>query len=202
VGFLHYRSTEREGAAEMRSLVELDIRPATRDDLPAIASIHLASWRDAYSEILPTDYLADQVQLDLQAHWDRQEVLPLDVVLLADTVEGPVGFVAVWCRSSPFIDNLHVLPSMRSGGIGVALMRAAARRLLAMGHSTAHLWVFESNVAAIRFYERLGAVKARHATKELYGQAVPSVRMQWSDLSTIGVSAGHARAPLTTRDSS
>jgi ribosomal protein S18 acetylase RimI-like enzyme len=165
----------------------MEIRPANLDDVPAIASIHSASWRDAYSGFLPADYLAGQVQLDLQAYWEQQEILPQDVVLVADTTDGPVGFVAVWCRPSPFVDNLHVTPSMRSRGIGASLMRAAAGRLRALGHSTAYLWVFDSNVAAIRFYERLGAARSKRAMKEFFGQSVQCVRMEWSDLRTIGV---------------
>ena len=165
----------------------MEIRPALEGDLPAIASLHSASWRDAYSGFLPADYLAGQAQLDLQAYWEQQEIHPQDVVLVADTTDGPVGFVAVWCRPSPFLDNLHVSPSMRCRGIGAALMRAAAGQLIALGHSTAYLWVFESNEAAIRFYERLGAAKARRAMKEFFGQSVLCVRMEWSDLRAIGV---------------
>jgi ribosomal protein S18 acetylase RimI-like enzyme len=167
--------------------MKVDIRPAKQDDLPMIASIHAVSWRDAYSGILPADYLRGQVQQDLQASWELREILPQDVVLVADTPDGPVGFIAVWCRPSPFIDNLHVSPSVRSRGIGAALMEAATGQLIARGHSTAYLWVFEGNVAAIRFYQRLGAVKGRREMKEIFGHSVPSVRLEWSDLSTIGV---------------
>lgn len=160
----------------------MKIRPANRRDLADIASIHSASWREAYSGILPADYLAGRVQQDLQTHWEQQEILPQDIVLVADTADGLAGFVAVWCRPGPFIDNLHVSRTVRSQGIGTALMRAAVEQLMALGHSTAYLWVFESNVAAIRFYERLGAARVRRDIKEIYGHGVPSVRMEWSDL--------------------
>lgn len=164
----------------------MEIRPAHQEDLSTIAAIQVASWRDAYSGLLPADYLADQVQLDLEAHWAQQEILPQDVVLIADTADGPVGFIAVWCRPSAFIDNLHVLPPLRSRGIGATLMRAAAARLVALGHATAYLWVFERNKAAIRLYERLGAVQTGRERKTFFGQGVPSVRMEWRDLATIG----------------
>lgn len=164
----------------------MDIRPAKQDDLPVIASIHAMSWRDAYAGVLPADYLRSQVQQDLQAYWEQREILPQDVVLVADTPDGPVGFIAVWCRPAPFIDNLHVLPSMRSRGIGAALMEAAAGQLIARGHTTAYLWVFERNEAAIRFYQRLGAAKGRQEVKEVRGHKVPSLRLEWSDLRAIG----------------
>jgi ribosomal protein S18 acetylase RimI-like enzyme len=160
----------------------MKIRPARPDDLREIASIHATSWKEAYAGTLPAHYLEGEVDRDLQAHWERQELLKDDVLLVAETDAGLVGFAAVWCRPDAFIDNLHVSQPVRSKGIGAALMRAAADRLMAQGHSTAYLWVFESNAAAIRFYERLGAVRVERAIKEIYGHRVASVRMEWSDL--------------------
>jgi ribosomal protein S18 acetylase RimI-like enzyme len=177
---------EKGHSSSLEADAKMDIRPATEDDLTTIASIHATSWRDTYAGILPADYLRDQVQQDLQAYWKQREILPQDVVLVADTTDGPVGFIAVWCQPSPFIDNLHVSPPMRSRGIGAVLMEVAAGRLIAQGHSTAYLWVFERNEAAIRFYQRLGAVKGRQEIKEVFGHRVLSVRMEWSDLGAIG----------------
>jgi ribosomal protein S18 acetylase RimI-like enzyme len=166
----------------MKTPEDMIVRPACQADLPTIASIHLSSWRDAYSGILPADYLAGQVQLDLQTHWLGQEILPQDVLLVADTISGSAGFVAVWCRPTAFVDSLHVLPAMRSVGIGSALMRAAIDQLVEMGHSTAYLWVLERNVAAISFYEGLGAMITRREAKNIFGHDIPSLRMEWSDL--------------------
>ena len=163
------------------------IRPASRQDLVEIALIHSASWKEAYAGILPADYLSDQVDQDLREHWEQQKIQPGDVVLVAETGDGLLGFVAVWCRPNAFIDNLHVSQSVRSRGVGTELLRAAADRLIELGHSTAYLWVFESNADAIRFYERLGAVRVGSAIKEIYGHAVPSVRMDWTDLGAMGV---------------
>jgi ribosomal protein S18 acetylase RimI-like enzyme len=188
---------EQGQGSNLEADAKMDIRPAIEDDLTTIASIHATSWRDAYAGILPADYLRDQVQQDLEAYWKQREILPQDVVLVADTSDGPVGFIAVWCRPSPFIDNLHVLPSMRSRGIGAALMEAAAGRLIAQGHSTAHLWVFERNEAAIRFYQRLGAIKGGQEMKEVFGHKVPSLRLEWSDLGAIGTNSRPGMGPCS-----
>lgn len=147
--------------------------------------IHSESWRDAYAGLLPNDYLKDQVRHDLRDHWEQQEILPEDVVMVAEINSDPVGFIAVWCRPSPFIDNLHVLPSLRSGGIGTALIKAAADKLIEKGHITAYLWVFENNTSAIRFYEQLGAVIVNREIKSFFGYQVPNVKMKWSDLGNI-----------------
>lgn len=123
----------------------MKIRPANRHDLEAISSIQSNSGRDAYSGVLPDDYLAGQVRQDLKSHRNQQEILPQDVVLVADMNDGLAGFIAVWCRQSPFLDNLHISPPKRSTGIGAALIRAAVRQLIERGHLSAYLWVFENN---------------------------------------------------------
>jgi ribosomal protein S18 acetylase RimI-like enzyme len=91
----------------------------------------------------------------------------------------------VWCRPTPFIDNLHVKPSHRSQNVGTALLTAAAEELLKKGKRTGFLWVFESNENAIRFYERLGGVKKERAMKNIFGYEVLIRKIEWDDLSTI-----------------
>jgi len=126
---------------------------------------------------------------DLSGHWPGTRIEPEDVVLVAERPD-VIGFFAVWCRPDPFIDNLHVLPNMRSKGVGEGLMIAAAERLIGRGHSTATLWVFEENRRAVRFYERLGGVACERAVKKVFGHASPALKVVWSDLSTI---TGHDR---------
>jgi hypothetical protein len=58
------------------------------------------------------------------------------------------------------------------------------------GHATAFLWVFEKNRRAVRFYERLGGEVREREVKPVFGHAMPSVKVVWSDLSVI---IGHER---------
>ncbi len=160
------------------------IRPATPNELSAIAAVHAASWRDAYRDMLPDDYLDHQVSDDLARQWRDLEIGPRDVVLVAEQ-ETVVGFIAVWCRPDPYIDNLHVLPQGRSGGIGKKLMQAAAERLVRQGQSTAYLWVLADNHHAIRFYERLGGERAERTDKAIFGHELPNFKIVWSDISTM-----------------
>ena len=162
----------------------VQIRRAGSRDLPAIAAIHAASWKDAYRGILPDNYLRHGVVVDLQRHWQTVELRPDDVILVADD-NGIAGFVAVWCRPEPFIDNLHVTPEMRSRGLGRALLEAAAACLMQMGRSTAYLWVLEANRRALAFYEGLGGMRLETANKPVFGHLLPSVKVQWSDLSVL-----------------
>ncbi len=160
------------------------IRRARQADLMDIAVLHTESWRGAYANVLPEGYLYDQLAIDLQRHWSSIKIRATDVVLVAEEIE-MIGFIAVWCRLDPFIDNLHVKPSKRSNRIGSNLMRSAARQLLLLGHQTAYLWVVSSNKRAIRFYERLGGVCTDRALKNLFGFEVPNTKVEWSDIAVI-----------------
>lgn len=48
--------------------MEHDIRPATPIDAEAMAAVHVAAWRDAYKNIVPTDYLTN---LDVVARSEK-----------------------------------------------------------------------------------------------------------------------------------
>ena len=162
----------------------MNIRPARPADLALIADIQFSSWKDAYAGVLPEPYLADQMAADLNRHWRSVKIQSGDVLLIAEETEA-VGFIAVWCRPDPFIDNLHVKPSKRSGGIGAMLMQSAARQLIQQGHKTAYLWVLANNARAIRFYEKLGGVYTDRAVKNLFGHKAASIKMEWSDISAL-----------------
>lgn len=163
----------------------MNIRTAREADLPAIAALQAESWQDAYADVFPAAYLAHRVTGDLERHWRDLEIQPGDVVLVAEE-DGLIGFIAVWCRPDPYIDNLHVRPRLRSRGVGAALMQAAAQQLIQKGHRTAYLWVVESNKRAVRFYERLGGLCTDQAAQDLYGHKVSTVKVEWADISVIG----------------
>lgn len=162
----------------------MKIRRATQSDFSDIAAIQAESWKDAYSDVLPAWFLAGQIDRDLARHWCEIEIQKEDIVLVAE--QGSlVGFAAVWCRPTPFIDNLHVRPSHRSKKIGSALIKALARELIDKGHKTGYLWVFESNRKAIRFYERLGGMQKEQAKKSVFGFEILSRKIEWDDLAVI-----------------
>jgi ribosomal protein S18 acetylase RimI-like enzyme len=168
------------------------IRRAEQTDRPRLAAVQAASWKDTYREVLPADYLADELDADLDRHWQSIDLTEDDVVLVAEEGE-VIGFIAVWVRPDPYIDNLHVRPGLRSKGVGARLMAAAAERLMAAGHTAAYLWVVAGNDRAIDFYERLGGVRTEQAMQPLSDNLVLNYRIEWSDLSEIPRRAETAR---------
>jgi ribosomal protein S18 acetylase RimI-like enzyme len=162
-------------------------------DAPAVAALHTASWRSAYRGILSDTYLDTSVDTDRASTWhSRLGATTMDafgVVALRDEVL--VGFVyVVGVPDSPWgvlIDNLHVAPGARSAGIGPKLLEAAARGIEARAWGPrVHLWVFEANVRARRFYRRVGGVEAEHVCRLAPdGQVLPEWRVVWPDVAVL-----------------
>lgn len=165
------------------------IRPARPGDAGAIARVHAESWRVAYRSILPDAYLDGPVYAERLQLWTERLALPdaqQPLVRLAEA-DAPAGFVCVLRDDDPHwglcLDNLHVLPTFRSLGIGRALMAEAARwAAVAAPGRPLHLWVFSANRSAIDFYERLGAEPVEHRIKSpVAGMTAPSIRYCWRD---------------------
>jgi ribosomal protein S18 acetylase RimI-like enzyme len=157
---------------------ETVIRAASLADAALIAGLHAASWRSTYRGQLPDAYLDHEVEAERLLHWRAVLADPRagDLVLLY----GEVGFAAVRGREPGFgalLDNLHVDPALRGGGIGAALLREVARRLAARGETAMHLWVFDANTRAQGFYRRHGAVEEGRRTVEFFGAQVPETRL-------------------------
>jgi ribosomal protein S18 acetylase RimI-like enzyme len=166
----------------------LRIGPARAREAGTVLALHLASWRDAYRDVLDPAFLAGPVEGALGARW--REVFARrrhpGAVLLARRGGEAVGFVAAWLRDRDcYVDNLHVHPGLRGGGIGRALLGEAARRLAAAGATSASLGVFAANRAALRFYAALGGEVGPEVLGETLGQVVPEHAVRWPEIGVL-----------------
>lgn len=169
----------------------LTFRRATVSDISTIASLHTISWRDAYRGILPDTYLDGQIT-DERANLWRSRFSSLApnrfFVVLAETPEEPVGFACILLDENPqwgaCLDNLHVLPPWRNRGVGRLLFGRAAQWVMESEPGwPIHLWVFEANHNARRFYDELGGEVVKQQIKEtLKGIEVSSVLYLWRDV--------------------
>lgn len=136
---------------EIRSLNE-------GDDRLAVSGIYEASWKYAYRDILPREYL-ERIPagrwvsgLDFS---DRIHLVMLD---------GGRYIGAACCCASRFsefdgwgeIVSLYLLPSYMGRGCGGPLLEAAVSALADQGYRNIFLWVLEENRRARAFYERMG----------------------------------------------
>jgi ribosomal protein S18 acetylase RimI-like enzyme len=162
-------------------------RAGTPQDAEAIAALHARSWREHYRGSLPDAFLDGDVLADRLHVWrERLERPPANqFVQLALDDSALAGFVCAFGAHDPqwgsLIDNLHVAGEAMRHGVGRALMHQAAAGLASRYPDVpVHLWVFEANAQARRFYERLGAHNAGVSPIEVHGSAVPSCRYVWA----------------------
>lgn len=167
------------------------IRPAVEADRAVIAGIHAASWLDSYRDYVSAEYL-DAIHDRLGAHWAQLELGEHDLLLLAEEAGEPLGFILAWDAEPFWINTLHVLPRLRSGGVGAQLMAEAARRMQARGRTSAYLDVIDTNTRAIAFYQRLGGEPGAVKEKLVGDRMVPNLRIDFADLAPI-IAAGCAR---------
>jgi len=170
------------------------IRAATAADAAAIAALHVASWRSAYRGALPDAYLDGPIEAERFSVWTARlaALRPDDAVLVQASADRLRGFAAAFARpdGDALLDNLHIAPSLRGQGLGRRLLTAVAQRMMAGGSRAMHLWVFDVNTGARRFYERHGAVATGQRTEAMFGALVPETRLAWPDLAPLAAQAG------------
>jgi len=172
----------------------LIFRQAAKNDAEAIASLHTESWRDVYRGILPESYLGGQIADERSNLW-KSRFLSLRpgrfLVVLAESPIELVGFACVLLdedsRWGACLDNLHVLPRWRSLGVGRLLFGRAAQWVMSSEPGwPIHLWVFEANDGARRFYDVLsGEVVERRLKRSPGGADIPLLRYVWRDLEVL-----------------
>lgn len=175
----------------------ITIRRAGAGDWAAVAEMHSASWRSAYRGIYSDHYLDGPVFEDRRgfwrealAKWDPEE----DPVWLAEEGGQPVGFACLRLAADPagpLLDNLHVIPEHKGGGIGRRLIAAAAGWLAAREpEAPLQLLVWAANAPARAFYARLGGREVETIVGETPGGGTaPEIRVKWEKAAALAVLA-------------
>ncbi len=178
------------------------IRAAVPDDAPAIARVHVETWRSAYKDIVPAAYLASLAQAEREARW--REILghPAPGTCAFVAVDG-AGQVAGFADGGPRRDGpeqfagelyaIYLTPSTQRQGVGRRLVGAVAQGLAQAGMPSMLLWVFADNPAR-RFYEALGGQLVAQQTFELGGATLDEVASGWPDVAPLRALAGAREA--------
>ena len=151
------------------------VRPATDDDIQAIAEISVRSWRVTYAGLIPQTVL-DSLSVERRADGWRRALTTATDLHVVDHDGRVAGFVAsgsvrpggtaegpsIIDEPSPISGDagelyaIYVDPEHVRRGIGTQLIQHAERDLAAQGRAEAVLWVLEANEPARRFYEKAG----------------------------------------------
>ena len=135
-----------------------EIRAARPEDSGVIEEVRLATWRVAYRDVMPADFLAG-LEVRPEIVRNRADALASGRVTGRVAVRDDVRGFALYGPSRdedvPGME-VYVLPEEFSTGMGRALMASAVEDLASSGHREAGLWVLAANARARRFYERFG----------------------------------------------
>jgi ribosomal protein S18 acetylase RimI-like enzyme len=171
----------------------MTIRRAHSADATAIAQLHASSWQTAYRGILDDAFLDGPLLENRRALWrDRLSDNRADQFVVLDQQAGEIrGFACAFFDADPewgtLLDNLHVVPKLKGRGLGRQLISAIAAAVMQnTANPQLHLWAYEQNRAARRFYERLGGIiTATEEEPALDGSQVKAVRYCWRELSVL-----------------
>ncbi len=141
----------------MATAADLQIRPATEEDAPALFALilELASY-----EKLAEAVAGDEETLRRSLFEERAAE-----ALMLETADGEaVGYAIFFttfstfeCRSGIWLEDVYVRPEHRRGGIGRAVMEHLAGLAHERGHVRLEWCALDWNEPAISFYEKLGA---------------------------------------------
>ncbi|MDO5559257.1 MAG: GNAT family N-acetyltransferase [Oscillospiraceae bacterium] len=137
----------------------MEIRKITsQDDRASLSRVYEQSWKSAYRNIIPQNYL-DSIP---EGRWAKSADKPgMNTMLLVDDdkIIGTSGYCSSrFPEMSGYgeIVSIYLLPEFTGQGLGLKLFKTVIADLQAQGFRDIFLWVLEENLHARRFYERFG----------------------------------------------
>lgn len=166
------------------------IRRARAADAQGIAAVHVATWRNAYANVLPDRFLSRLSLPRLTTQYERMIRAGFGVHVAAQAgTPAILGFTtAKRARAAALgdgeVETLYVLDDWQDRGLGGELLRASAKYLAASGCRSAYAWVLRDNPAAF-FYERLGGKRIAVSVTHVAGSEVPQTAYAWDPIETL-----------------
>lgn len=170
------------------------LRPATTADIPAIAKVHVDTWRSTYSGIIPDAYLASLSYTKRENSWNQVFNLPPDqyftYVLEKEAIDHEpaqiIGFAngGLERTGHPIYKGelaaIYILQSYQGQGLGKLLVRAVVEKLSQMGIDSLLIWALADNPAC-NFYAALGGEKVSEQNIEIGGKQLIEVAYGWKN---------------------
>lgn len=161
----------------------LNIRLATPDDAPAIARVHIISWRAAYQGILPEERLNGLDYVHVTASFRKSISFGAEDIYLAEKSGDVVGFLAFSGGHNTDVDQvtvtgicaIYLTPEHWRKGIGRRLYQKCENDLKSVCCNRVTLWIFTDNARARRFYEAMGFTTDGEALVLNMGASVKAV---------------------------
>ena len=139
----------------------MQILLATLDDARAVAEIHVATWRDAYRGIVPTEHFVTKTVESREAMWRETIIKGTSQLYVAKKDSIVVGWVSFGSSRDPGATKLdgeiwaiYVASAHWSSGVGKALWLKARSLLKEQGYKRISVGVHEEKTARNSFIIR------------------------------------------------
>ena len=188
----------------MSDLPVAQIRLATPTDAPALGLMHVASWRETYSGLLPDKMLSSLTAQARAAAWAKILKEPVSahstVVYLAEHEKSIIGFGSCGPQRTETlkvkgydgeVSAIYVLREFQKRNIGARLFHTMTSDLIRRGFSGAALWVLRDNLKARRFYEHLSGKVIAEREDVRDGAVLVELAYGWPKLEDLNLLFAH-----------
>ncbi len=150
------------------------IRAATLKDVPGLARVHVQSWIETYTGLMPAEVLESITIQSRATQW--RSTFEHDVgIFVAQLNDDIIGFCSVGLREHEAeLFTLYLFKAHHGTGIGKALWHQALEYAKIRGAQTMILWVLETNPTR-GFYEHQGGRLEGRKTEMLRDQELIEV---------------------------
>jgi GNAT superfamily N-acetyltransferase len=178
----------------------MNFRLATIEDVPGIIKVSIDTWRTAYQDIFPADYLNSLSYEESEEKWRKRFINPERNIFfyIAETdAKEIVGFVLGDFEQYDLtlkipgirkyvgeLRAIYVLKEYQRRGIGVKLVKMVVERLLEKDINSMIVWVLKDNPNS-KFYEILGGIYAGQKMFEKVGVESVAIAYGWDDICQI-----------------
>lgn len=169
------------------------IREAQVSDAPAIAKVHVDTWRSTYRGIVADDHL-ERLSYDRAERARETRLADAEGRWFVFVAENEAGHIVGFAdggrarEEEPTCDGelyaIYILEPYQRQGIGRLLVRAVARRLHEMQIHSMAVWVLKDNPAC-GFYERLGGRRVATKAVNIGGRDYEEVCYCWDDVAAL-----------------
>jgi ribosomal protein S18 acetylase RimI-like enzyme len=175
----------------MKPITKVCVRRAVVEDLPAVARVHVESWRTTYQGIVPQDFLdglsTENSEQRFSGMFHNADVQSFMYVA---EVDGAIVGFAIGGPERPSDGHgdegelyaIYLLQEAQGNGIGRQLVLAVAEELKSRGMNSMTVWVLEDNLPARRFYESLGAIPVGQKDITIGGKVLGELSYRWTSL--------------------
>ena len=166
----------------------IEIRPATADDVPQIARVHVEAWQGSFDGLAPDDYLNSlSIERREQVFAERLSEPSYKLLVADEPNRGVVGFIDF---GTPDFENygyqarvysFYLLPEFQRMGLGARLFENCFRTMAADGYASMCLDTLEMSPYR-GFYEKHGGKVVARDSHKLGDVEYPTVIYGWEEL--------------------